>query len=99
MAYYLNYEALCKKLNDNLRSRCLAYGWFDLPGEAYAECVHEVEDFDAVEAIEVVRCGDCDIKSLCRYAPHLGENGFCSRGQKKPTSKTKEVVIRAENDV
>lgn len=80
MAYYLNYDALCKALHENARGRCLAYGWFDEFGEGYQECIIDVEDFEVVDAVEVVRCGDCQIKPMCRYAVHLGDSGFCSQG-------------------
>ena len=75
--YYLDYDALCKDLNDNLRNRRAGAAWYDERMSGYADCVIDVEDFDV---IEMVRCGECDLQHMCRYAPHLGENGFCSRG-------------------
>lgn len=75
--YYLDYEALCKDLNDNLRNRRAGAAWYDERTSGYADCVIDVEDFDA---IEIVLCRECDLQNMCRYAPHLGENGFCSRG-------------------
>ena len=74
--YYLDYDALCKDLNDNLRNRRAGAAWYDERTSGYADCVIDVEDFDV---IEIVRCGECDLQHMCRYAPHLGDNGFCSR--------------------
>ena len=78
--YYLNYEALCKDLNDNLRNRRAGAAWYDERTSGYADCVIDVEDY---EAIDIVRCGECDLSVFCRYAPHLGKNGFCSKGMRK----------------
>ena len=33
--------------------------------------------------VEVVRCKDCVDEQRCRLAQHLGENGFCSYGERK----------------
>ena len=31
----------------------------------------------------IVRCKDCIVKQICRYKTGLGDNGFCSQGEKK----------------
>ena len=35
------------------------------------------------EAVPVVRCKDCIVKEICRYKTGLGDNGFCSQGERK----------------
>lgn len=82
MAEYLNYDHLCDVLNKNVVSRhnrgdslTMTYG--------YHECVCDVEDPEQWDVIDIVRCGECDMQKMCRYAPHLGEDGYCSRGMRK----------------
>jgi hypothetical protein len=36
-----------------------------------------------VDAVEVIRCKDCKMEYGCRVAQWLGENGFCSYGERK----------------
>ena len=31
---------------------------------------------------DVVRCKDCEKQECCRYAQYLGDNGFCSNGER-----------------
>ena len=40
-----------------------------------------------VDAVEVVRCKDCKMEYGCRVAQWLGENGFCSYGEKQEEHK------------
>ena len=43
----------------------------------------EIEDAPTIDAVEVVRCKDC--KNRARYAvcDFLGEDGFCSHGERR----------------
>lgn len=43
----------------------------------------EIEDAPTIDAIEIVRCKDC--KNRARYAvcDFLGEDGFCSNGERR----------------
>ena len=33
--------------------------------------------------VDVVRCKDCTDEQICRIAQTLGENGYCSRGERR----------------
>ena len=35
------------------------------------------------EAEPKVRCKECVIQKICRFAPFLGNEGYCSQGERK----------------
>ena len=35
---------------------------------------------------EIVRCKDCMLRQYCKVAQYLGEDGFCSNGEKREES-------------
>lgn len=41
-----------------------------------------------IDAVPVVRCKDCLVKQICRYKTGLGDNGFCSQGERKDDNET-----------
>ena len=41
------------------------------------------ESYQIFKYEEVVRCKDCEKQRTCRYAQYLGEDGFCSYGERK----------------
>lgn len=42
-----------------------------------------IESLPTVETIDVVRCGGCVNEQTCPLAQRLGENGYCSEGERK----------------
>lgn len=43
-----------------------------------------INDAEEIEdAVEVVRCRDCEWHDKCRYEQHLGLEGFCSKGERR----------------
>lgn len=42
-----------------------------------------VEDAPTIDAVPVVRCRDCEMQSSCKVAQHLGNDGFCSKGERR----------------
>lgn len=42
-----------------------------------------IEIIPSVDAVEVVRCKDCDNERWCKIAQYHGPNGFCSYGERK----------------
>lgn len=61
---------------------------------AYAEAADMVEELQSVDAVQVVRCGECKHatdwygnKLLCKFWSEAGigvfDNGFCSYGERK----------------
>lgn len=42
-----------------------------------------VREQRAVDAEKVVRCKACKIQQVCRFAELLGEDGYCSVGQRR----------------
>lgn len=36
-----------------------------------------------IDAVEVVRCKDCATQAGCEPGQYLGDNGFCSYGERK----------------
>lgn len=52
--------------------------------EWLANCVDDVIDEQpTADAVEVVRCKDCIVQTICRFKTGLGENGFCSQGERR----------------
>ena len=46
--------------------------------------LHEaVRNYPSVDAVEVVRCKDCQCHGTCTHEQYLGLNGFCSYGERK----------------
>ena len=77
MVEYIERDALLEKANE------LAGGSFSTP-----LIISAIEDAPKVDVVEVVRCKDCRSYNKCygectRYGAHLGENGFCSSGERK----------------
>ena len=42
-----------------------------------------MEEAPAVDTMEVVRCKDCIMEATCKHTQRLGEDGFCSNGERK----------------
>lgn len=40
-------------------------------------------DAPAADVVEVVRCKDCDLQSGCKVGQYLGNDGFCSYGERR----------------
>lgn len=66
--------------------------------QALSECLHDIEETEPVDAVEVVRCKDCKYRSIGErgdgYCTHykkgilsapvpVYDNDFCSRGRRK----------------
>ena len=51
----------------------------------YGEFVElaDIETAPTVDAVEVVRCKDCDMHNKCRFEQGLGMDGFCSQGERR----------------
>lgn len=41
-----------------------------------------IDNAPTIDAVPVVRCKDCLVKQICRYRTGLGDNGFCSQGER-----------------
>jgi hypothetical protein len=37
----------------------------------------------AADVVAVVRCKECEIQQMCRLAQRLGDDGFCSEGERR----------------
>ena len=49
----------------------------------YLEDVKEwLDEQPTVDAVEVIRCRDCQMESTCKVTQRLGEDGFCSCGER-----------------
>lgn len=92
---YILKAALMHRIGERLDELRDEYGNYDHYTDGYDECVETVEDFPTVDAVEVVRCKDCQyskfIKSCSKYMcdkcnEGRGElkysNDFCSDGRK-----------------
>ena len=42
-----------------------------------------VQLIDAFEAEPIVRCKECFVQKICRLAQFLGNEGYCSQGERK----------------
>lgn len=69
------------------------YGFYDQYTDGYEECADRIEAAPAVDAVEVVRCCQCEYswfrlaEPYSRYCKHtglnVGDNDFCSYGERK----------------
>ena len=50
------------------------------------------ECLPAADVVEVVRCGNCAVLQICRFAQGLGLDGYCSQGERR----TDETDYRKE---
>lgn len=41
-----------------------------------------INEQPTVEPVRVIHCKDCDLLHTCRYAQHLGLDGYCSNAEK-----------------
>ena len=42
-----------------------------------------IDAMPTIDAVHVVRCKDCQMQWGCKIAQYLGDNGFCSYGERK----------------
>ena len=36
-----------------------------------------------LDLVNVVRCKDCALNRVCRFGQYLGQDGYCSRGERR----------------
>lgn len=48
-----------------------------------ANTVQVLKDIHAADVVEVVRCKDCTMQWGCKAAQYLGNEGFCSYGERR----------------
>ena len=46
----------------------------------------KIANIPAADVREVVLCRDCKVQQYCKVAQYLGEDGFCSNGEKREES-------------
>lgn len=51
------------------------------------KCLHLVETAPTIDAVEVVRCKECEYQQSCTNAQYLGIEGFCSYGERKEATE------------
>jgi hypothetical protein len=54
-----------------------------LPTSGEAGAAMMLHEVPSVDVVEVVRCEECVVKDICRYKTGLGDNGFCSQGERR----------------
>ena len=52
------------------------------------QAVEAIKECTTVDAVEVVRCKDCIAENICTFSQFLGEDGFCSCGERKDDDTT-----------
>lgn len=53
------------------------------------EIIYFIEKTPTVDAVEVVRCKDCEWKEVCEINfEYKGADGYCSKGKRKDDAKT-----------
>ena len=50
------------------------------------DCVRRLKEIPAADVRAVVVCRDCLLRQYCKVAQYLGEDGFCSNGEKREES-------------
>ena len=54
---------------------------------ALFQVVDAILDCPTVDAVEVIRCRDCQMESTCKVTQRLGADGFCSYGERRKKMK------------
>ena len=63
---------------------CAKEGWMHDYEETEKTLCEYIVDYLTSEGVTIpVRCGECEKKQECKNAQYLGENGFCSYGERK----------------
>ena len=97
MAEYIEREALLNRMEKRLASLRKDYGDYDHYTDGFEEGCVAVEDADAADVLEVVRCKDCkhwdcyggedshkgDCNELVGLDSCMYEDDFCSYGERK----------------
>ena len=42
-----------------------------------------IDALPSIDAVEVVRCKDCVMERTCQHTQYLGEDGYCSHGERR----------------
>lgn len=50
----------------------------------------DINSVPAADVQEVVRCRDCDMVQVCKYAQYLGLDGYCSNGERRGADMREE---------
>lgn len=89
MAEYIDRQAAIKAVCDLPTwygdAGCLPFGDPQPPMEAlmYPEdVVSAINNLPSADVVPVVRCKDCAVLQICRFAQGLGLNGYCSQGER-----------------
>ena len=70
-------------------SKCLETMSVDKYGNVPVDfrlCIKALSATHTVDAVEVVRCKNCERKPTCKHTRSLGINGYCSEGVRKETT-------------
>lgn len=89
---YISREAVMQMFADHVkRSNNSDFA----PTPTWNQAVQIVEDFPAADVVEVVRCGECIRKDICRtsnvWAVSPDDNWFCADGKRKEGGQDEEV--------
>lgn len=86
MVEYIEREAALNIVNGWRDQLIPTYG----KNDEYVKCLETVaehlESLHAADVRPVVLCRDCMIRRYCKVAQYLGEDGFCSNGEKREES-------------
>ena len=53
------------------------------PYEFVEIAFHAVDDAPTIDAVPVVRCGECFKQPGCQFAQYQGNRGYCSLGERR----------------
>ena len=77
-------------MNDDLISRSALIAAYDEAHKGPPGGARKLmEEAPAVDAVPVVRCKDCEYQRWCKSAQYLGDDGFCSYGERKENETDK----------
>lgn len=77
-------DALTKRYcKEPAKGDCKNCDWY---GDSWCRCEvfgAQIEEFPTIDAEPVVRCVKCEKQQNCKLAQYLGNNGFCSYGERR----------------
>lgn len=80
MAEYIERRALFNRLADYWN---IPRDWDGGIAQPCEDAFTIIEDFPAADVVEVVRCKECALQSGCKVGQYLGNDGFCSYGERR----------------
>ena len=92
MPEYIDADALIRFMNERHKTLVDVNGWYDQYTSGYEDAITDVEEAPIVDAVEVVRCKDCEwhcpnsaasVQHCTVTGMRTEDDDFCSYGKRR----------------